>query len=116
GLPAGHGIIAPLAEAVPTEPILPARPLLADADLLATHLPGLSISLLLLPDVTDLPSTVEDLDQAPGLPEFTPRDPDPIARSGQGGTSRTQAPRVAAENPLGAPSLPSLPPSVLGPG
>jgi hypothetical protein len=116
GLPGDHSLTDPSAEAIPTEPLLPARPLLTDADLLAPDLPGLPISVLLLPDMIDTPSAIEDLDQAPGLPEFTPRDPDPIARSGQGGAARPQAPRVAAENPLGAPSLPSLPPSVLGPG
>jgi hypothetical protein len=116
GLPGDYGLTDPPAEALPTEAILPARPLLTDADLLAPELPGLPISVLLLPDVTDPPSAIEDLDQAPALPEFTPRGPDPIARSGQGATGRPQAPRIAAENPLGAPSLPSLPPSVLGPG
>ena len=86
------------------------------ADLLAPDLPDLPISVLLLPDVTDTPGAIEDLDQAPGLPEFTPRAPDPIARAIGESPGRQQAPRVAADNSLGAPALPSLPPSVLGPG
>jgi hypothetical protein len=99
------------AESEPAELVLPIRPLLADADLQAPELPALPLSVLLAPPDGEQPDGMDDADRDGALPEFTPRAPLPLARAGQTGPGR-----AAAETSLGAPALPSLPPSVLGPG
>jgi hypothetical protein len=98
------------ADGEPAELVLPIRPLLADADLQAPELPALPLSVLLTPPDDEQPDGADDADR--GLPEFTPRAPLPVARADQTGPGRTSS----TETPLAAPALPSLPPSVLGPG
>ncbi len=98
-------------DAVPRSPSL-----LADADLQAPDLPELPLSVLELPPPVEASGGLEDPNQAPELPEFTPSAPDPIASSGQGQPAQPRTARITAEGALSAPSLPSLPLSVLGPG
>src|SRR5262249_31286978 len=102
------------------EGILAARGPLSPEDLQSPALPELPASVLVLPPESEWALPREDLDlppdrpTAPEAPEFTPRTPDPVA----GRTPRQDVParRLVAENPLGAPALPSDPTATFGGG
>ena len=89
--------------------MLSMQPLLSDADLQAPELPALPLSVLLPPLDGEPPDGADDADRDGAAPEFSPRAPLPIARAGAPAPGRTAT-------QLGAPALPSLPPSILGPG